>query len=217
MYLKRIKKFFYYEEVNILRNSKEFAKNNIDLLSRMFNKSKKEILNNLDEYAYKYIQETRNKEIYNKEFFMRYQEKLKEKIKNEKDPFKKRKLKKELFWKISPLFSIYHNGYITKNGEVGIYTNPKNEKWINEKGEEQIFNLTNIIAHFRLDVTYWENYGIGKNDILTKEQRKILSEIGSKYVKDPIFRIYIGSKGGKLTESRYHEYLKFEEAYREQF
>ena len=164
--------------------------------------------------------------------------------KNEKDPFKKRELKKELFWKMSPLFSIYHNGYITKNGEVGIYTNPKNEKWVNEKGEEQIFNietvrivkdginngtfniagndknsfnLTNIIAHFRLDVTRWENYGIGKNDILTKEQRKKLSEMGSKYVKDPIFRIYIDSKGGKLTESTYHEYLKFEEAYREQF
>ena len=52
-----------------------------------------------------------------------------------------------------------------------------------------------------------------KNNILTKEQRKKLSEMGSKYVKDPIFRIYIF----KLAESTYHEYLKFEEAYREQF
>ena len=91
--------FFNHEEANILRNSKEFVKNNIDLLSKMFNKSKKEILNNPDEYAYKYIQETRNKEIYNKEFFMRYQEKLKEKIKNEKDPFKERELKKNYFGK----------------------------------------------------------------------------------------------------------------------
>ena len=236
--------FFNHKEANILRNSKEFVKNNIDLLSKMFNKSKKEILNNPDEYAYKYIQETRNKEIYNKEFFMRYQEKLKEKIKNEKDPFKERELKKELFWKMSPLFSIYHNGYITKNGEVGIYTNQKNEKWVNEKGEEQIFNietgrivkdginngtfniagndknsfnLTDMISHFRLNVNSWENYGIGKDDILIKEQRKILSEMGSKYVSDPIFRGYINLKGGKLTESIYREYLKFEEAYHEQF
>jgi len=29
---------------------------------------------------------------------------------------------------MSPSFSIYHNGYIDENGEVAIYTNPKNEK-----------------------------------------------------------------------------------------
>ena len=79
------------------------------------------------------------------------------------------------------------------------------------------FNLTDTISHFRLDVNSWENYGIGKDDILTKEQRKILSEMGSKYVSDPIFRGYINLKGGKLTESIYREYLKFEEAYHEQF
>ena len=73
------------------------------------------------------------------------------------------------------------------------------------------------IRYFRLDVNSWENYGIGKDDILTKEQRKILSEMGSKYVSDPIFRGYINLKGGKLTESIYREYLKFEEAYHEQF
>jgi len=236
--------FFNHEEANIFRNSKEFVKNNIDLLSKMFNKSKKEILNNPDEYAYKYIQETRNKEIYNKDFLMKYQEKLEERIKNERNPYKRKELEKEKFWKMSPSFSIYHNGYITENGEVGIYTKPKNEKWVNEKGEEQIFNietgrivkdginngtfniagndrnsfnLTDTISHFRLDVNSWENYGIGKDDILTKEQRKILSEMGSKYVSDPIFRGYINLKGGKLTESIYREYLKFEEAYHEQF
>ncbi|PHH97924.1 hemagglutinin repeat-containing protein [Fusobacterium nucleatum] len=236
--------FFNHEEANIFRNSKEFVKNNIDLLSKMFNKSKKEILNNPDEYAYKYIQETRNKEIYNKDFLMKYQEKLEERIKNERNPYKRKELEKEKFWKMSPSFSIYHNGYITENGEVGIYTKPKNEKWVNGKGEEQIFNietgrivkdginngtfniagndrnsfnLTDTISHFRLDVNSWENYGIGKDDILTKEQRKILSEMGSKYVSDPIFRGYINLKGGKLTESIYREYLKFEEAYHEQF
>ncbi|WP_324283563.1 hypothetical protein [Fusobacterium polymorphum] len=236
--------FFNHEEANIFRNSKEFVKNNIDLLSKMFNKSKKEILNNPDEYAYKYIQETRNKEIYNKDFLMKYQEKLEERIKNEKNPYKRKELEKEKFWKMSPSFSIYHNGYITENGEVGIYTKPKNEKWVNGKGEEQIFNietgrivkdginngtfniagndrnsfnLTDTISHFRLDVNSWENYGIGKDDILTKEQRKILSEMGSKYVSDPIFRGYINLKGGKLTESIYREYLKFEEGYHEQF
>ena len=235
--------FFNHEEANIFRNSKEFVKNNIDLLSKMFNKSKKEILNNPDEYAYKYIQETRNKEIYNKDFLMKYQEKLEERIKNEKNPYKRKELEKEKFWKMSPSF-IYHNGYITENGEVGIYTKPKNEKWVNGKGEEQIFNietgrivkdginngtfniagndrnsfnLTDTISHFRLDVNSWENYGIGKDDILTKEQRKILSEMGSKYVSDPIFRGYINLKGGKLTESIYREYLKFEEGYHEQF
>ena len=41
--------------------------------------------------------------------------------------------------------------------------------------------------------------------------------MGSKYVSDPIFRGYINLKGGKLTESIYREYLKFEEAYHEQF
>ena len=133
--------FFNHEEANIFRNSKEFVKNNIDLLSKMFNKSKKEILNNPDEYAYKYIQETRNKEIYNKDFLMKYQEKLEERIKNERNPYKRKELEKEKFWKMSPSFSIYHNGYITENGEVGIYTKPKNEKWVNGKGEEQIFNI----------------------------------------------------------------------------
>ena len=87
--------FFNHEEANIFRNSKEFVKNNIDLLSKMFNKSKKEILNNPDEYAYKYIQETRNKEIYNKDFLMKYQEKLEERIKNEKNPYKRKELEKE--------------------------------------------------------------------------------------------------------------------------
>ena len=66
-------------------------------------------MNNPREYAYKYIQETRNKEVYNREFLMKYQEKLEERIKNEKDPSKREELEKEIFW-MSPSFSIYHNG-----------------------------------------------------------------------------------------------------------
>ena len=239
--------FFNHKEANILRNSKEFVKNNIDLLSKMFNKSKKEILNNPDEYAYKYIQETRNKEVYNREFLMKYQEKLEERIKNEKDPSKREELEKEIFWKMSPSFSIYHNGSIDENGEVAIYTNPKNEKWVNGKGEEHVFNIKrgrivkdginngtfniagndknsfsiiDTIAHFGLDVAPWKEYGIGKDDILTKEQREIFSDMGSKYIGNPFFKSYIDNlKGGKLTESIYREYLKFEEGgiYHEQF
>ena len=234
------------EEAAILMNPKVFVEKNINLLTKMFKKSVEEIFNNPDEYAYKYIQETRNKEVYNREFLIKYQEKLEERIKNEKDPFKRKKLEKGLFWKMSPSFSIYHNGYIDENGEVAIYTNPKNEKWVNGKGEEYIFNIEtgrivkdginngtfniaendknsfnpiDTIVHFGLDVASWENYGIGKNDILTKEQRKIFSEMGSKYIKNLIFKSYIDNlKGGKLTESIYREYLKFEGGtYHEQF
>lgn len=129
---------------------------------------------------------------------------------------------------------------------IQIYTNPKNEKWVNGKGEEYIFNIEtgrivkdginngtfniagndknsfnpiDTIVHFGLDVASWENYGIGKNDVLTKEQRKIFNEMGSKYIKNPIFKSYIDNlKGGKLTESIYREYLKFEGGtYHEQF
>ena len=234
------------EEAAILMNPEVFVEKNINLLAKMFKKSAEEILNNPDEYAYKYIQETRNKEVYNREFLIKYQEKLEERIKNEKDPFKRKELEKGLFWKMSPSFSIYHNGYIDENGEVAIYTNPKNEKWVNGKGEEYIFNIEtgrivkdginngtfniagndknsfnpiDTIIHFGLDVTSWENYGLGKNDVLTKEQRKIFSEMGSKYIKNPIFKSYIDNlKGGKLTESTYREYLKFEGGtYHEQF
>ncbi|QNE68042.1 hemagglutinin repeat-containing protein [Fusobacterium hwasookii] len=234
------------KEAAILMNPEVFVEKNINLLTKMFKKSAEEILNNPDEYAYKYIQETRNKEVYNREFLIKYQEKLEERIKNEKDPFKRKELEKGLFWKMSPSFSIYHNGYIDENGEVAIYTNPKNEKWVNGKGEEYIFNIEtgrivkdginngtfniagndknsfkpiDTIIHFGLDVAPWENYGLGKNDLLTKEQRKIFSEMGSKYIKNPIFKSYIDNlKGGKLTESTYREYLKFEGGtYHEQF
>ena len=234
------------KEAAILMNPEVFVEKNINLLTKMFKKSAEEILNNPDEYAYKYIQETRNKEVYNREFLIKYQEKLEERIKNEKDPFKRKELEKGLFWKMSPSFSIYHNGYIDENGEVAIYTNPKNEKWVNGKGEEYIFNIEtgrivkdginngtfniagndknsfnpiDTIVHFGLDVASWENYGLGKNDVLTKEQRKIFSEMGSKYIKNPIFKSYIDNlKGGKLTESIYREYLKFEGGtYHEQF
>ena len=234
------------KEAAILMNPEVFVEKNINLLTKMFKKSAEEILNNPDEYAYKYIQETRNKEVYNREFLIKYQEKLEERIKNEKDPFKRKELEKGLFWKMSPSFSIYHNGYIDENGEVAIYTNPKNEKWVNGKGEEYIFNIEtgrivkdginngtfniagndknsfnpiDTIIHFGLDVAPWENYGLGKNDVLTKEQRKIFSEMGSKYIKNPIFKSYIDNlKGGKLTESTYREYLKFEGGtYHEQF
>ena len=111
------------EEAAILMNPKVFVEKNINLLTKMFKKSAEEIFNNPDEYAYKYIQETRNKEVYNREFLIKYQEKLEERIKNEKDPFKRKELEKGLFWKMSPSFSIYHNGYIDENGEVAIYTN----------------------------------------------------------------------------------------------
>ena len=194
------------KEAAILMNPEVFVEKNINLLTKMFKKSAEEILNNPDEYAYKYIQETRNKEVYNREFLIKYQEKLEERIKNEKDPFKRKELEKGLFRKMSPSFSIYHNGYIDENGEVAIYTNPKNEKWVNGKGEEYIFNIEtgrivkdginngtfniagndknsfnpiDTIVHFGLDVASWENYGLGKNDVLTKEQRKIFSEMGA--------------------------------------
>ena len=111
------------KEAAILMNPEVFVEKNINLLTKMFKKSAEEILNNPDEYAYKYIQETRNKEVYNREFLIKYQEKLEERIKNEKDPFKRKELEKGLFWKMSPSFSIYHNGYIDENGEVAIYTN----------------------------------------------------------------------------------------------
>ena len=137
-------------------------------------------------------------------------------------------------------------GILEYNWENLDGTNPKNEKWVNGKGEEYIFNIEtgrivkdginngtfniaendknsfnpiDTIVHFGLDVASWENYGIGKNDVLTKEQRKIFSEMGSKYIKNPIFKSYIDNlKGGKLTESIYREYLKFEGGtYHEQF
>lgn len=143
-------------------------------------------------------------------------------------------------------FSIYHNAYLDQNGEIGIYIEPKNEKWVNEKGEEFIFdiktgkvvrdgindgtfnvagknrsiltsNLADVIVHFKTDVKDWENYGIGKDDILTKEQRKILSEMGEKYVSNFVFKNYINLKGGKLTESIYKDYLKLEEKYHNDF
>ena len=44
--------------------------------------------------------------------------------------------------------------------------------------------------------------------------------MGSKYIGNPFFKSYIDNlKGGKLTESIYREYLKFEEGgiYHEQF
>ena len=239
--------FFNYKESAILMNPEMFVEKNINLLTKMFKKSQEEILNNPREYAYKYIQETRNKEVYNREFLMKYQEKLEERIKNEKDPSKREELEKEIFWKMSPSFSIYHNGSIDENGEVAIYTNPKNEKWVNGKGEEHVFNIKrgrivkdginngtfniagndknsfsiiDTIAHFGLDVAPWKEYGIGKDDILTKEQREIFSDMGSKYIGNPFFKSYIDNlKGGKLTESIYREYLKFEEGgiYHEQF
>ena len=238
--------FYNEKEASILRAPEKFVNSNIGILTKMFNKSVSEIKSNPREYTYKYIQETSNKMFLTRTDMLNYQKELEKNIELEKDNNKRKELQKEKVWKMPKEFSIYHNAYLDQNGEIGIYIEPKNEKWVNEKGEEFIFdiktgkvvrdgindgtfnvggknrsiltfNLADVIVHFKTDVKDWENYGIGKDDILTKEQRKILSEMGEKYVSNFVFKNYINLKGGKLTESIYKDYLKLEEKYHNDF
>ena len=74
-----------------------------------------------------------------KKEFEKFQNELKEKIKNEKDPKKRKELEKQIYKKLPNTESQLHNIKIDKNGEPYIDTTFPNEKYANNMGQEAVF------------------------------------------------------------------------------
>mgnify|MGYP002740894584 CR=1 FL=1 len=75
-----------------------------------------------------------------KKEFEKFQNELKEKIKNEKDPKKREELEKQVYRKVSDIIAQYHNIEVDENGEVSINLKFPNEKHVNNVGQEAVFS-----------------------------------------------------------------------------
>ncbi len=212
---------FYDKETHEKYKNPNLSKEEIKKYAKKFNVSEKEIEKNEKEFFYNYILKTKNRK------FKTYKEFLENQNKEE-TPYKK----------VSKLASLYHNvKYDPSMNEPEIDLNFPNIKYVNENGEEAVFNkvtgkwvedgindatyniagldgsLKGIIDNFshllgeNSDVNLWVEYGVGFNDKLTKKQRQKIQKIGKAYYTDFMFRNYVNGRG-KLNYSVYKDYLK---------
>lgn len=65
---------------------------------------------------------------------------MKEKIKNEKDSKKRKELEKQRFYKLEDEASVFHNIKLDKDNKPYIDTTFPNEKYVNNVGQEAVFN-----------------------------------------------------------------------------
>ena len=110
-----LNKEVYNKYVNPNLNAKE-----IEELSKKFNVSKKEIEKSQTQYVYYDFLDKNNRVFKDKKEFEKFQNELKEKIKNEKDPKKREELEKQVYRKVSDIIAQYHNIEVDENGEVSI-------------------------------------------------------------------------------------------------
>ena len=130
-----LNKEVYNKYVNPNLNAKE-----IEELSKKFNVSKKEIEKSQTQYVYYDFLDKNNRVFKDKKEFEKFQNELKEKIKNEKDPKKREELEKQVYRKVSDIIAQYHNIEVDENGEVSINLKFPNEKHVNNVGQEAVFS-----------------------------------------------------------------------------
>ena len=130
-----LNKEVYNKYVNPNLNAKE-----IEELSKKFNVSKKKINENQTQYVYYDFLDKNNRVFKDKKEFEKFQNELKEKIKDEKDPKKREELEKQIYRKLPDKAAQFHNIKIDKNGDLYIDITFPNEKYVNYSGQEAVFN-----------------------------------------------------------------------------
>ena len=130
-----LNKEVYNKYVNPNLNAKE-----IEELSKKFNVSKKKINENQTQYVYYDFLDKNNRVFKDKKEFEKFQNELKEKIKDEKDPKKREELEKQIYRKLPDKAAQFHNIKIDKNGDPYIDITFPNEKYVNYSGQEAVFN-----------------------------------------------------------------------------
>ncbi|WP_422851677.1 hemagglutinin repeat-containing protein [Fusobacterium animalis] len=214
-----------------------FTKDETKYLTKKYKISEKELKEDPTKYVYFESLDKNNRVFKDKKEFEKFQNELKEKIKNEKDPKKRKELEKQIYKKLPNTESQLHNIKIDKNGEPYIDTTFPNEKYANNMGQEAVFEkksgkwvkdgindatyniaiweknykLNELYYHLKSetgDVKLWKKYGVGPNDKLTEEQRNILYEISENYYLDKDFQDYLNlNKSKKITLKEYENYL----------
>ncbi|PMC67704.1 hypothetical protein CJ209_11905 [Fusobacterium nucleatum] len=130
-----LNKEVYNKYVNPNLNAKE-----IEELSKKFSVSKKKINENQTQYVYYDFLDKNNRVFKDKKEFEKFQNELKEKIKDEKDPKKREELEKQIYRKLPDKAAQFHNIKIDKNGDPYIDITFPNEKYVNYSGQEAVFN-----------------------------------------------------------------------------
>ena len=125
----------YDKYVNPNLNSKE-----IEELAKKFNVSKNKIEKSQTQYVYYDFLDKNNRVFKDKKEFEKFQNELKEKIKNEKDPKKREELEKQRFYKLEDEASVFHNIKLDKDNKPYIDTTFPNEKYVNNIGQEAVFD-----------------------------------------------------------------------------
>ena len=213
-----------------------FTKNETKYLTKKYKISEKELRKNPTKYIYYDSLDKNNRVFEDKKEFEKFQNELKEKIKNEKYSKKRKELEKQRFYKLEDEASVFHNIKLDKDNKPYIDTTFPNEKYVNNVGQEAVFNKgtgkwvndginnatynvgvgelnfnigRDYAVHLlgsRSDVGLWEDYGASLNDTLTREQRKAISKLGKKYFFNSEFRDF-SNRMGKISEEKYQEYL----------
>ena len=112
-----------------------------DYLNNLRNKYKdQKSIEQQSQYVYYDFLDKNNRVFKDKKEFEKFQNELKEKIKNEKDPKKREELEKQVYRKVSDITAQYHNIEIDENGEVSINLKFPNEKHVNNVGQEAVFS-----------------------------------------------------------------------------
>ena len=214
-----------------------FTKNETKYLTKKYKISEKELKEDPTKYIYYDSLDKNNRVFEDKKEFEKFQNELKEKIKNEKDPKKRKELEKQMYKKLPNTESQLHNIKLDENGNPYIDTTFPNEKYANNMGQEAVFEkksgkwvkdgindatyniaiweknykLNELYYHLKSgtgDVKLWKKYGVGPNDKLTEEQRNILYEISENYYLDKDFQDYLNlNKSKKITLKEYENYL----------
>ena len=130
-----LNKEVYNKYVNPNVNARE-----IEELSKKFSVSKKKINENQTQYVYYDFLDKNNRVFKDKKEFEKFQNELKEKIKDEKDPKKREELEKQIYRKLPDKAAQFHNIKIDKNGDPYIDITFPNEKYVNYSGQEAVFN-----------------------------------------------------------------------------
>jgi len=213
-----------------------FTKDETKYLTKKYKISEKKLKEDPTKYVYFESLDKNNRVFKDKKEFEKFQDELKEKIKNEKDPKKREELEKQIYKKLPNTESQYHNIKIDENGNPYIDTTFPNEKYANNIGQEAVFDkksgkwikdgindatyniaywekdlkISDLYDHLfdeKGDVELWEDYGVGPHDKLTKDQRKEISELGKSYLLNLSYRRY----ANKNKKSSLDNYIKYKE------
>ena len=214
------REYFYDKETHQRYMEPNLSKEEIYNLAKKYKVSEKDVKEKPLKFLYYNILDTKNKVFKNEKEFIEHQEKLKEKIKLETNSEKKEELEKQLYREVPNSAALYHNLRLDENGNPYIDTTFPNRKYVNNIGQEAVFSKqsgewirdgindatyniavtelnTDIIRDTKThlfdgngDVALWENYGVGKHDKLTKEQRKEI-ETKIRYAVELLKEVYI--------------------------